>query len=75
MANLFVVPRAAEALGITATVVDAIVHKNRIELSIPDQPISEEQLGLLAMSFNAGAGTIAFVRGPRTRITIRGNFL
>jgi hypothetical protein len=74
MANQLVAPRAAEALGIAPADVDAVVHKNRIELQVPDQPISDAQLGSLATRFNVGARGIAFVRGPRTRITIRGNF-
>jgi hypothetical protein len=75
MTNELVVPRAAAALGVGPAVVQAVVHKTRIELLIPDQAVSEDQLGSLAASFKVRTSVIAYVRGPCTRITIRGNFL
>jgi hypothetical protein len=75
MTQDLVVPRAAASLGVDQTDIRAVVHKNRIELMIPDQPISVEQLMSLAASFKVETRTIAFLRGPLVKITIPGNFL
>jgi hypothetical protein len=75
MTHDLVVPRAAASLGVDQTDIRAVVHKNRIELMIPDQPISVAQLQSLAASFKVETRVIAFLRGPLVKITIPGNFL
>ena len=62
---------AAVALGIETTDIVAVMHANHIELLIPDQPVSDEQIRKLAVRFDVGKHQIKVSRGPKTKIIIQ----
>jgi hypothetical protein len=67
----WVVADAAVALGIETTDIEVAMHANHIELLIPDQPISGEQIRKLAVRFDVGRQQIKVSRGAKTKIIIQ----
>jgi hypothetical protein len=67
----WVVADASAALGIEATDIVVAVHGNHIELLIPDQPVSDEQIRKLAVRFDVGRHQIKVSRGAQTKIVIQ----
>jgi hypothetical protein len=62
---------ASVALGIESTDIVAAMHANHIELLIPDQPVSDEQIRKLAVRFDVGRHQIKVSRGAKTKIIIQ----
>jgi hypothetical protein len=67
----WVVADAAVALGIEATDIVVAIHANHIELLVPDQPVSDEQIRKLAVRFDVGRHQIKVSRGAKTKIIIQ----
>ena len=67
----WVVADAAVALGVEATDILATMHANHIELLIPDQPVSDEQIRRLAVRFDVRKPMIKVSRGTKTKIIIQ----
>lgn len=62
---------AAVALGVAVTDIVVAMHANQIELLIPDQPVSDEQIRKLAVRFDVGRHQIKVSRGAKTKIIIQ----
>jgi hypothetical protein len=67
----WVVADAAVALGVETTDIVVAMHANYIELLIPDQPVSDEQIRKLAVRFDVGRHQIKVSRGTKTKIVIQ----
>ena len=67
----FVVADASVALGIEPSDIEVAMNANHIELLIPDQPVSDEQVRKLAVRFDVGRHQIKVSRGAKTKIVIQ----
>ncbi len=67
----WVVVDASVALGIEPSDIVVAIHANHIELLIPDQPVSDEQIRKLAVRFDVGRHQVKVSRGANTKIIIQ----